>query len=333
MSRRLISLLLVLVLAVSVVAFSGISASAATTANITVAGVNYTANIGDIVTYRLSFSYPTANLATYQIELPVNFTIFSGPSQSDLDNIFGENPDIGFYRYDTANARDVIGYVENYVSFTGMNCAQPVVVMELHFKVLKAGSTSLYANLRDVSDVQDHDIINYKGTVLDNTFSYAESLSVEPGAVKLSGVVKSSINKTDTVTIKLFESGSSEPIATVTGTGDSTPFSFDVSRFATYTISLNKPNHVERVYTITVNDVDVQENNLRVCPLGDVDISGKVNIKDVNALYKHTQENPLISEPDKEYKMKCANVNQDKKVNIKDVNRLYEHVQGDKPLW
>ena len=330
MSRRLISLLLVLVLAASIVAFGSVSASAATGATITVAGKNYTANVGDVLTYKLSFTYPTAKLATYQIELPVNFTILSGPSQEELDNIFGEIPDIGYYRYDTANTNGVVGYVENYISFSGRDCSQTFVVMELYFKVIKAGSTSLYANLRDVSDVEDNDVVNYKGTVLDTNFTYTESLTVTSGTVTLSGNAQTYLNTTDTVTVKLFKSGSTEPVAQVTGTGKSTPYSFDVSQFTDYTLTVEKLNHVTRSFDVRINDVNVTKD-LKINPLGDTNLNGVVDIKDVNALYKHVMETKKITD---EYALDCSDVAKKfGEIVIKDVNALYKHVMETKPLY
>lgn len=330
MSRRLISLLLVLALVTSLVAFGSVSASAAGTATITVAGRNYTANVGDLVTYKLTFTYPTANLATYQIELPVNFSRFSGPSQEELDNIFADIDDIGFYRYDTPNARGVVGYVENYVYFTGTDCKQPVVVMELYLKVISAGTTVLAADLRDVSDVQDHDIINNKGTVLDNTFSYTESLTVTSGSVKLSGKVQSFLNSNDTVTVSLYKEGATEPVAQVTGTGLSTTYSFDVESFTEYTLTAEKKNHVKRSYSVSVTNENAAQD-MKICPIGDANNNGTVTSADSNAVYKHVLGSKLITD---EYMLACADVVGSKPgVTSADSNSIYKHVLGSKKLY
>ena len=323
MSKRLISLLLVLVLAVSIVAVGSVSASAAG-ATITVGGKNYTANVGDIVTYKLSFTYPAAKIATAQAELPMDFSVLEGPSQDDLDSIFEANDDIGAFRYDTANARGLIGYVVNYVSFTGMDCSSATDVMTLQFKVLKAGSVTLKAGLRDVSDVQDHDIVDNKGKLLDTGFTYTESLTVSSSKVTISGSVISGLNA-DPVTIRLTPTNSDDTLFTATVNTLNGTYSFSVDPFSSYRIFMTKKNHVERTYTVSVNDADVTEN-LRICPIGDFDNNCKVNIRDVNSAYNHVMETNVVTDP---YKIKCGDVAKPfagTSINIRDVNALYNHV-------
>ena len=327
MSKRLISLLLVLILSASLIAIGSISSSAAG-ATIKVGGTNYPVNIGDYVTYKLSFNYSANKIATAQMELPTVFSVLEGPSQDDLDSIFGENDDFSIFRYDTPNTHNVVGYVGSYVSFTGMDCSASVDVLTLHFKVIKAGTVTLAAGLRDVSDVKGNDIIDNDGVKIDNTFSYTETLSVVPSTVKISGTVTSSsyLFTTDTVTVKLSGNNSEEVIETKTGTGASLPYSFDVSPFSTYNLTVSKNGHVERKYTVNVTDAGVTQN-MKICPLGDVNNNGKVDIRDVNTLYNHVKGSTPITD---EYKLWCGDVRTpiNGNPNIRDVNTLYNTVKS-----
>lgn len=324
MCKRLISLLLVLILSASMIALGSISSSAAGT-TINVGGTNYSANVGDYITYQLAFTYSANKIATAQIELPVDFSALEGPSQDELDSLLGENDDFSIFRYDTANTHSIVGYVGSYVSFTGMDCSEPANVLTLHFKVLKAGTYTLAAGLRDVSDVKGNDIYDNDGVKQDNSFSYTESLSVVSSAVKISGTVTSYLTATDTVTVKLSAGDSDDVIETKTGTGKSTPYSFDVSPFSSYKLTVSKSGHVDREYAVSVTDADVTQD-MKICPLGDVTNDGRVNIRDVNTLYNHVKGSATITD---EYKLKCGDVNKpfNGSPNIRDVNTLYTMVK------
>lgn len=331
MSKKLISLLLVLIISATVIVVGGTSAFAAANTTITVGSTNYTASVGDIVTYRVAVTYPEAKIATAQVELPVNFAFFEGPSQEDLDNIFGDNDDFAVYRYDTANTKGIVGYVGSYVSFNGMDCSASKTVFELSFKVIKTGNTNLHVGFRYVSDVNDKDIVNHKGTILENTgFTYTESLTVTSGSVKLSGTVTSYLDAAENVTVTIADKKTGTEITSAfVGKGNTLNYSFDVPAFCTYTLTVSKKNHVDRTYDVTVNEGDVTQN-MKICPLGDANINGTVDIRDVNALYKHVMDTKKITD---EYALDCADVNKNTTVDIRDVNALYKHVMSTKLLY
>lgn len=97
----------------------------------------------------------------------------------------------------------------------------------------------------------------------------------------------------------------------------------------TYQMTVHSFNHVDRVYPLVVSGNMTM--NVTICPLGDVNLSMGVNIKDVNALYKHVKEDEKIINT---YMLACSDVaGTDLKVDIKDVNRLYKHVKGTICIW
>ena len=97
-----------------------------------------------------------------------------------------------------------------------------------------------------------------------------------------------------------------------------------------YKAVVSMENYVDREYSFTVSNGNVVQTQMQICPLGDVDLNGVVNIRDVNTLYNHVMETHLITD---EYALKCANVNKDQTVNIRDVNKLYNHVMETELLY
>ena len=96
-----------------------------------------------------------------------------------------------------------------------------------------------------------------------------------------------------------------------------------------YVLRVIGKNCVDHDYAVTVSgdtELDVQIN-----ALGDVNLNGVVDIKDVNALYKHVMETKKITDP---YAIQCGDVSKDyNTVDIKDVNALYKHVMETKVLY
>ena len=82
-------------------------------------------------------------------------------------------------------------------------------------------------------------------------------------------------------------------------------------------------------YAVTVSGNTTQ--NVTLCALGDVNQNRKVDIKDVNRLYKHVMETEKINDV---YALKCSDVTgTNGKVDIKDVNKLYKHVMETDNIW
>lgn len=62
---------------------------------------------------------------------------------------------------------------------------------------------------------------------------------------------------------------------------------------------------------------------------GDINLDGKVSIKDWNMMYEYINETRELSKE----QLEIGDVNEDGKVNIKDWNRLYDHINEVNPLW
>lgn len=104
--------------------------------------------------------------------------------------------------------------------------------------------------------------------------------------VTVSGTVKSYGGETEKVTVTLTpENGT--PMTTVV-TGNSAAYKFENVSAGTYTLKVEKANHVAREYKVTVSGDAVQQD-AKVCLRGDVNMDGAVDIGDHQTLFEHLQ--------------------------------------------
>ena len=185
--------------------------------------------------------------------------------------------------------------------------------LRVTFQAKAAGSTAI--SLYEDSVGAD----GYTGDISSGTVT-VEAAAVT--GVTVSGTVKSYGGETENVTVTLTpENGT--PMTTVV-TGNSAAYKFENVPAGTYTLKVEKANHVAREYKVTVSGDAVQQD-AKVCLRGDVNMDGAVDIGDHQTLFEHLQGINLITD---EYQLKTANVNQDNAVDIGDHQTLFEHLQG-----
>ena len=185
--------------------------------------------------------------------------------------------------------------------------------LQVTFQAKAAGNTAI--SLYEDSDGAD----GYRGDAESGTVT-VEAAAVT--GVTVSGTVKSYGSETENVTVTLTpEKGT--PMTTVV-TGNSAAYKFENVSAGTYTLKVEKANHVAREYKVTVSGDAVQQD-AKVCLRGDVNMDGAVDIGDHQTLFEHLQGINLITD---EYQLKTANVNQDNAVDIGDHQTLFEHLQG-----
>ena len=168
-------------------------------------------------------------------------------------------------------------------------------------------------------------------TINGNTTVYAQWKTGSVSGYTFSGTVTSYLSKDDAITLKLGLSSSGSNVTyTKTLYGNSASYSVSgISYGKKYTLSIRKKNHVSRSFTGTITGNTTK--NVTINPLGDANLNGDVDIKDVNALYKHVMETKKITDP---YAIQCGDVSKDyNTVDIKDVNALYKHVMETKVLY
>lgn len=191
--------------------------------------------------------------------------------------------------------------------------------LRVTFQAKAAGNTAI--NLYEDSDGAD----GYRGD------AKSGAVTVEAAAVTgvtVSGTVKSYGGETENVTVTLTpENGT--PMTTVV-TGNSAAYKFENVSAGTYTLKVEKANHVAREYKVTVSGDAVQQD-AKVCLKGDLTGDGKVNTADVGRLYAHVRGTRLLTD---DYALSCGNVaGTDATINTADVGRLYAHVKGTRVLW
>ena len=155
------------------------------------------------------------------------------------------------------------------------------------------------------------------------TLSYTTA-DIDLGAV-VSGMITSYLDDGD-VTIELIQDGIVAYSVTVSGM--SATYSIPGVAAGSYTMKVSKANHVALECAVVVESADVTAD-ATICPIGDVNLDGKVNMKDWNRLYSHVNEVSELTG----YALLCGDVNGDGKVNMKDWNRLYDHVNEIDPIW
>lgn len=191
--------------------------------------------------------------------------------------------------------------------------------LRVTFQAKAAGNTAI--SLYEDSVGAD----GYRGDISGGT------VTVEAAAVTgatVSGTVKSYGSETENVTVTLTpENGT--PMTTVV-TGNSAAYKFENVSAGTYTLKVEKANHVAREYKVTVSGDAVQQD-AKVCLKGDLTGDGKVNTADVGRLYAHVRGTRLLTD---DYALSCGNVaGTDATINTADVGRLYAHVKGTRVLW
>ena len=211
---------------------------------------------------------------------------------------------------DEANARSLVG-----VGFVrgSDKTHEEGEFLRVTFQAKAAGNTAI--SLYEDSVGAD----GYRGDAKSGTVT-VEAAAVT--GVTVSGTVKSYGGETENVTVTLTpENGT--PMTTVV-TGNSAAYKFENVPAGTYTLKVEKANHVAREYKVTVSGDAVQQD-AKVCLRGDVNMDGAVDIGDHQTLFEHLQGINLITD---EYQLKTANVNQDNAVDIGDHQTLFEHLQG-----
>lgn len=217
---------------------------------------------------------------------------------------------------------------------TGYYCADDGILVNLTYQISEkavAGEYPIY--------------IRCPRDGIHNRYGQNETFDVEYGAVivesgdtntyNILGTITSSDSDTtttanDTITIEL---ANTDNVYTITvessGANKTVDYSIEEVLPGTYTMTVNKANHVKREYTVVVSSDDVT-HDVKIYLLGDVNGDGRVNVGDANLVYKHALQTKLITD---EYTLLCSNVNGDARVNVGDANLIYKHALQTKKLW
>ena len=145
---------------------------------------------------------------------------------------------------------------------------------------------------------------------------------------EISGTITSHGSNEDEISIQLYGKGTTEIFAEQNVIGNNMNYTIQDVPAGNYIIKFIKDNHVTREYEIELENSNITQD-AKIYLIGDINVDGKVNIKDWNKLYDHINETNILTG----YEFLCADTNVDGKVNNKDWNRLYEHINEENPLY
>ena len=176
--------------------------------------------------------------------------------------------------------------------------------------------------------------VSLNGTVMSTgTYSYGnnfigkqKSFTVTAGGT-LSGYCSSYLSESESTTVELLQNGVKK--YNTTCTGNFVTYTVSNVQNGNYTLRVSKKNHVTRDYEITVSGNTQQ--NVEVCPIGDISGDGKVTTKDYAMANAHAQKVSLLSD---DYQIKCGDVLKgDGKITTADAARINAAAQKIDPLW
>lgn len=140
--------------------------------------------------------------------------------------------------------------------------------------------------------------------------------------VTVSGTIKSYGSASESITVTLTPS-SGTPLTT-TVTGNSANYSFPTVPAGTYTLKVEKANHITEEVVLAVDSTPVTQD-ISVYLLGDVNKNGSVNIADVKFLLSCIQSGGAGLDKDER-----GDINKSGgKPNTADVKRLLSHIEGN----
>lgn len=140
----------------------------------------------------------------------------------------------------------------------------------------------------------------------------------------VSGTVTSYGDSANTVTVKLMQGATI--VDTWSGTGNSVDYSFATVPAGDYTLEVSKTGHATYTEDISVDSVAVT-CNLTIYLLGDVDLSGNVDVNDVNIMRQYLVGN-LESLSDRQ--LAIFDVTQDDATDIADPNQILQYLVGNR---
>ena len=144
----------------------------------------------------------------------------------------------------------------------------------------------------------------------------------------VSGTVESFLDENGETTLSLYREGETQAAYSTSVRGSSAQYAFAGVAAGRYILRVEKKGHTAREYTIEVAQTDLLQN-VKICPVGDINGDGEVNMLDMIGLYNHLNETELLEG----YAYACADVNADGEVGMLDMIRLYNHINETELLW
>lgn len=196
---------------------------------------------------------------------------------------------------------------------------------ETYKGLLKDGDLVITIPFRVLDTVKHGDVLSFRvldGSAKATTKATLEGVRGSANTVQVSvtastGVtVKGSVSS-DT-TLELWRKGAAK--ASYTTVSKSGGYTLEGVEPGSYVLTASRPGYVSRSYAVTAQEAPVTQN-VTLCLKGDVTADGKVNAKDVKAVYDHVKGSKRITD---QYALDCADPTGDG-VKIVDAAAIYAH--------
>ena len=365
--KKLISVILAVLMVASftAVSFSAVTADtaavAANTATVTMVGfrgetVTRTYAVGETFT---TYLYLNANEAITQIDSSGKYGVSSLKAQQEYDSDILEIADA--YAEDgvptalaammpIAGAGNAIANLKSagYVYYNASKAqtsgykfiSDTSELLITHYTVKAAGDVTINNKIETLalSDTALTRVVT-KFTIVNEGFCSPVALSEPeaPSGFTVGGTITSFLSGTDAVTVTLSNTDNTytlTPEQTIVEEDDGfveteAAVAFENVPAGTYTLSIEKKNHVTRDYEVEVTDQDVSLDG-KICPIGDINNDGDVTMRDYAKAYKCAQELDSVEG----YNLLCGDVvGNDGEILMKDYAKIYKHVQELTSLW
>lgn len=359
--RRFLSILLavMIIASVSVVSIGAADTGVAKVTMISVQGnsVTETYAVGDTIT---AYTYLNASQlnqgkigsldgAQYYtnsvLELTDEYTVNDGIL--DIEGMFPITKTATMASGHWVNSEEYAGmgaiyYNASIPSYSGFKFnSDTAALIVAHYKVKAAGDATIKNEMKTLAQ-SDYDLTRIidRGKIVQSNFTSPVVLSEPTMPVPTGSTVSGSITsylEDDTVTLTLTGTDNNYT-ATVNGetsvVGRSSitgTYSFESVPDGKYQLSVSKKNHVTRdEYEITVSGGDVTQD-VKICPIGDANLNGRVQSNDATKTYMHVQggsDDKLTG-----YAFKCADVNGNGRIQSNDATQIYMQAQGERNLF
>lgn len=138
----------------------------------------------------------------------------------------------------------------------------------------------------------------------------------------VSGTVTSYLDDSGEVTIGLYKNGENTPTYSTVVNGNSVEYSMANVVNGIYTLKVSKASHVTRAYEIIVDGQNVVQD-VKICPLGDVDQDSDVDMEDVITLLNHILKSAEVTD---DYAIQAGTVAGNPEPSMEDVIKILNYV-------
>lgn len=172
------------------------------------------------------------------------------------------------------------------------------------------------------------DLDENPSTVTIETALFSTYALVYGAAEGITGVVSGFGAEDEEMLIRVVDSDGAV-VAATQATGGKALYMLENVPAGSYTLRVEKKNHVSRDYSITITAGRAAIQNIELWLTGDVDGNGRVNARDKKLIYNHIAGGSQLTD----YAFYVGDVDGNGRINAKDSKMIYNHIAGMTLLW